>query len=222
MVYLIFGSCQENKKSTAKEPKKNEVKKLKKHKEKRFESIDYDQAKWSEIKNNMYYQLDIRYATENNFMKQKIYNCGRCFLDVDTKKKLDLVAKDLYKKSYKIILYDCFRPSTYQQKLWDIMPNASYVTPPQKGSMHSRGSAIDLSLITLDNKLIEMGTSYDFFGPKAHYLSDEISETAKLNRKILRESMEKYGFKGIRTEWWHFSNPEKYKPLSDWTWSCTN
>ena len=187
-----------------------------------FHSIDYDSEVWSEIKNNEYYQLDIRYATDNNFMNQKIYPCGRCFLDIQTKKMLENAAKDFHKLGYKILLYDCYRPKPMQQKLWDIKPNASYVTPPWKGSMHNRGSAVDMGLILLDGSPVDMGTEYDFFGPRAHYTFSELSETVTNNRKLLRSTMEKSGFTGIRTEWWHFSYKESPSPISDWVWLCEN
>ena len=101
------------------------------------------------------------------------------------------------------------------------MPDASYVTPPQKGSMHNRGHAIDLGLIDLDTgNLLEMGTDFDHFGPKAHYTFAKLPQKTIENRKLLRQIMEEQGFQGIRTEWWHFSYKNEIAPFSDWLWPC--
>ena len=130
-------------------------------------------------------------------------------------------AQELQEKGYGIMVYDCYRPRPYQQKLWDIMPNAMYVTPPKKGSMHNRGHAIDMSLFDLKTgEMIDMGTDYDFFGPEAHYAFPNATKNVKRNRYILRSIMEKHGFVGIRTEWWHFSYKKALQPFSDWLWNC--
>jgi D-alanyl-D-alanine dipeptidase len=165
-------------------------------------------------------QLDIRYATKNNFTKEQIYPCGRCFLRKEAKQALAEAEKELKKKGYKFVLFDCYRPATAQQKLWEIVPNPDYVTPPEKGSMHNRGLAVDLSLMDIDGNLLDMGTSYDYFGKEAH--TDYMDQPKEVldNRKLLTETMEKYGFKGIRTEWWHFSFQNLSSPINSWEWGC--
>lgn len=181
---------------------------------------DYDTTQWTEIFDDAYYALDLRYATSDNFMDQQIYDCGRCFLEKDTKRRLDSVAIELRKEGYRLLLFDCFRPLPFQQKLWDIKPSANYVTPPWKGSMHNRGLAIDLSLEDSTGTQVDMGTSFDFFGPKAHSMYQGLPKKIIENRKRLRSAMKKHGFTGIRTEWWHFSNKNVTSELSEWQWSC--
>lgn len=183
-------------------------------------SLDYDTTRWVEITDNDFFSLDIRYASENNFMKQSIYDCPRCFLDIRTAKMLKEASIEFKKHSYKILLFDCYRPLPFQEKLWNLMPNATYVTPPSKGSMHNRGSAVDISLLKTDGRSVDMGTDYDHFGKNAHYDYIEIDSSIIANRQLLRSTMEKYGFRGIRTEWWHFSNQESPADLSDWLWPC--
>ena len=91
--------------------------------------------------------VDIRYATPDNFTGIRLYDCGRCFLHPTVAKALQRAAEDFKKQGYKIILFDCYRPLSIQRKLWEKVPDARYVTPLAKGSMHNRGAAIDLSLI---------------------------------------------------------------------------
>lgn len=175
---------------------------------------------WQELTENEGYQVDIRYATKNNFTKQKIYDCGRCFLRPEAAQKLDNIRQELEEEyGYGIKLFDCFRPRPYQQKLWDIVPDPDYVTPPQKGSMHSRGLAVDLTLTDQDGRELDMGTPFDFFGKEAHHAYTDLPDQVLKNRALLKNVMEKYGFRAITTEWWHYSLNISY-PLDNWLWPC--
>lgn len=193
-----------------------------KPKEKEFPNLpDYDTTAWTELVDSDKFLLDVRYATPNNFMKEVIYDCGRCFLRPNVANQLNKVAKELAKQNYGLILYDCYRPLPAQQKLWNIMPNASYVTPPKKGSMHNRGHAVDIGLIDLQTReILDMGTEFDYFGKKAHYTYQDHAPKVMKRRILLRKTMEKYGFSGIRTEWWHFSIKKHAAALSSWEWEC--
>jgi zinc D-Ala-D-Ala dipeptidase len=164
--------------------------------------------------------LDIRYATANNFTHSKIYDCPRCLLRPEAAAALADAHKALQRKGYGFKMFDCYRPRPYQQRLWDKVPNPDYVTPPSKGSMHSRGAAVDLTLVDAEGKELDMGTPYDFFGRAAHTDHNDLPAKVLENRKLLRETLEAYGFRGIRTEWWHFSYQGKDFPLSDYVWPC--
>jgi len=165
-------------------------------------------------------KLDIRYATADNFTKSKIYDCPRCLLRPDAAKALVKAHKALQKRGLGLKMYDCYRPRPYQQRLWDKVPNPDYVTPPAKGSMHSRGAAVDLTLVDKNGKELDMGTPYDFFGKEAHTDNTNLPATVLVNRRLLSDALEAAGFKGIRTEWWHFSFQGKNYPLSDYVWPC--
>lgn len=183
--------------------------------------LDYDTVAWKEITTESGIQLDIRYATENNFTNKQIYGCGRCFLRPALTNKLIQLQKDVSKRyGLGLKLFDCYRPRPAQQKLWDIVPDARYVTPPAKGSMHNRGLAVDITLVDKDGKELDMGTEYDFFGPKAYTTNTSLPADILKNRKILTAMMEAHGLKGIRTEWWHFSLKTMKAELSDWEWNC--
>lgn len=175
---------------------------------------------WISFSENEYQNLDIRYATKNNFVKEAMYECGKCFLRREAGEALQKVAQSLAQINYKLVLFDCYRPKPVQQKLWDKVPNPSYVTPPKKGSMHNRGVAVDLSIMDDKGNYLEMGTGYDFFGVEAHTDNFDHPEAVLKNRRLLDDLMVKYGFKGIRTEWWHFSFVDGSYEIADWEWEC--
>jgi len=164
--------------------------------------------------------LDIKYATTDNFTKSKIYDCPSCLLRPEAAEAIVKAHKSLRKRGLGLKMFDCYRPRLYQQRLWDKVPNPDYVTPPAKGSMHSRGAAVDLTLVDANGKELDMGTPYDFFGKEAHTDNNNLPTKVLANRQLLRETLAAVGFKGIRTEWWHFSYQNKVWPLSDYVWPC--
>lgn len=182
--------------------------------------VDYDTSQWKELTTAMGFVIDIRYATKNNFVKEVIYPCGRCFLKPKAADALIKINTQLKAKGLAIKLFDCYRPAPAQQKLWDEVPDRNYVAPPWEGSMHTRGVAVDLTLVSLDGKELDMGTAYDFFGPEAHHNYTKHTATVVKNRTLLKTTMEAAGYQAIRTEWWHYSLKSVMPPLYDWQWSC--
>ena len=187
-------------------------------------SIDYDTSLWTDIARlDERIQFDIRYATDNNFVDEQLYECPRCFLRPDAAAALLKVHDELIKAGYGLKLFDCYRPLTIQKRLWEKVPNASYVTPPKKGSMHNRGFAVDATLVDSLGVVLDMGTAFDFFGRKAHHDFYDLDKAILNRRKVLKEAMAKFGFKHIRTEWWHYSFKGPYTSpfkLADFQWEC--
>lgn len=181
---------------------------------------DYDTSRWTELTPADGLLLDLRYATANNFVQAPVYPCGRCFLQPAAASALEKVVLELKTKGYRLKLLDCYRPAPAQQKLWDKVPNPDYVAPPAEGSMHTRGVAVDLTVIDTSGREIDMGTPYDFFGPEAHQDYLALPESVLFNRLLLRNAMEAAGFQAIRTEWWHFSLRDAMPPLENWQWPC--
>jgi D-alanyl-D-alanine dipeptidase len=185
---------------------------------------DYDTILWSEIafqENQI--QIDLRYASENNFVKEQLYDCPRCFLRPEAAVALYDVQESLQEKGYRLKLFDCYRPTSIQKKLWEKVPNASYVTPPNKGSMHNRGYAVDATLINAEGMEVNMGTEFDYFGRRAHHDNRDLDSDILKNRDLLKNTMAEFGFKHIRTEWWHYSFQGPYQSpfkLADFQWSC--
>lgn len=165
--------------------------------------------------------LDIKYATSDNFLKQQVYECPACFLRHDAAQALVKANAELMKKGYRIKVFDCYRPLAVQRKMWKILPNTPYVANPAKGSKHNRGAAVDLTLVTLDGKELDMGTPFDFFGKKAHHAYKNLPKQVLENRTLLKNTMDKYNFRSISSEWWHY----EYRPLQtakveNFTWDC--
>ena len=182
---------------------------------------DYDTSLWTElVQINSDIRLDLRYATANNFVKSQLYECGRCLLRPEVAEAVVKAHQILSRQGIGLKMYDCYRPRPVQQKLWDIVPNASYVTPPAKGSMHNRGCAVDLTLVDGEGNELDMGTEFDFFGKAAHHTTLDLPEEVLANRRLLKETMASVGLKSIRTEWWHYSYPGCSYALSDMLWEC--
>jgi D-alanyl-D-alanine dipeptidase len=153
-------------------------------------------------------------------VEEQLYECGRCFLRHEPAKQLVKANKALVKNGFRFKMFDCYRPLPVQQRLWDKFQNASYVTPPSKGSMHNRGLAVDLTIVDSTGQELDMGTPFDFFGKQAHHTYTKFSDTVLANRSLLKSMMGIVGFNSIRTEWWHYSYPVKMYELSSMEWNC--
>lgn len=182
---------------------------------------DYNTNEWDEISyDDDSILLDLRYAQTNNFVKKKLYKCPRCFLRPDIAEKLNSANRELLKKGYKLMVFDCYRPKPVQEELWKMVPDEDYVAAPWKGSMHNRGLAVDLTIADKNDNELDMGTPFDFFGEEAHFSYTNLPPQVLANRQLLKSTMEKYGFQSIRTEWWHYSVSAGSYPISDWQWQC--
>lgn len=176
---------------------------------------------WTEIKElDPTILLDLRYATDNNFVKEKMYDCGRCFFRTAVAEALVKAHKLLKKKGLGLKMYDCYRPRPIQWKLWNKVPDPRYVADPRKGSMHNRGMAADLTIVDKDGKELDMGTDFDYFGEKAYHAYTKLPKEVLENRQLLKKTMADVGMKFTTTEWWHYSYRAKTFPIADWVWEC--
>ncbi len=156
-------------------------------------------------------KVELFYATENNFTGQRIYGFTEPYLRYGTVKKLQLVQKDLAQKGLYLKIWDGFRPTAAQFKLWDIFPDPTYVSDPNKGfSSHSRGNTVDLTLVCADGTEVRMPTSFDDFSALADRDYSDCPTEAAENARLLEKTMEKYGFRPYFGEWWHFSDVDSY------------
>jgi D-alanyl-D-alanine dipeptidase len=164
---------------------------------------------------------DMKYATTDNFLKAKLYDCAECFLRLKTVNALVEANKKFIKKGYKIKIFDCYRPLDIQKKMWKIVPNPEYVANPAKGSIHNRGGAVDITLVDSNGKELEMGTSFDYFGIEASHKYLNVSEEVKANRELLKRIMNKNGFNSFDSEWWHYNLRSALKEkVSNFKWDC--
>lgn len=165
--------------------------------------------------------FDMKYATADNFLKEKVYPCEECFLRVKTIKSLLEANKLFIEKGYKIKLYDCYRPKAIQKKMWKIVPDANYVANPKTGSIHNRGGAVDITLLDSLGVELNMGTKFDFFGPEAGHNYTNFPEEILNNRKFLKEIMLQNNFQSFDSEWWHYNlNGSKKDKVENLKWRC--
>ena len=160
---------------------------------------------------------DLRYATKDNFTHKKLYQNGRqTFLRLPVANALQKVQDNLNRKGYGLKIFDAYRPYTVTKTMWNLIHDERYVADPSKGSGHNRGLSVDLTIINLiDGSELNMGTGFDNFTDTAHQMFRNLPEDVLSNRKFLKETMEKYGFKALETEWWHYSwtNDRNYEVL---------
>lgn len=185
------------------------------------ELVMKDSSDWQEINMDAKGMVNkMAYADTANFMGQKIYPCAKCFLRPEVAEALEKANTLASAKNLKLVIFDCYRPYGYQQKMFEIVNNPKYVAPPGKGSNHNRGAAVDLSLADNEGNLLDMGNEFDDFSSLSHYISDKISAKAQNNRKQLRDIMKEAGFTPYDNEWWHFDYRKKRYETSDFRWEC--
>ena len=161
-------------------------------------------------------RIEIRYATTNNFMKEILYPAPRALALPEVAQSLSRIQEKLEKEGLGLKIFDAYRPLSVQKKMWKKFPIEGYIANPLKGSNHNRGAAVDLTLVDKDGKELPMPSEYDEFSERAHQDYAVGPEELRNNRKILREAMEREGFKAITTEWWHYDYKDaKNYPVLD-------
>lgn len=164
---------------------------------------------------------DMKYATSDNFLKAKVYDCAECFLRLKTVKAIVEANKTFMEMGYKIKFFDCYRPLEIQKKMWKIVSNPSYVADPSKGSIHNRGGAVDITLVDSNGKELDMGTSFDFFGIEAGHDYLNLSPEILANRQLLKKIMKEKGFNSLDSEWWHYNLKSALNDkVSNAKWNC--
>ena len=178
--------------------------------------------------------MDLRYATANNFVGAKVdgYGAARCLLSEPAARALAAVQADLAAGGLGLVVFDCYRPQRAVDHFvrWSREPEdpasaarhhprvpkhalfeAGYIAAR---SGHSRGSTVDVTLARSCGEHVvplDMGSAFDFFDPRSHYSSDQVTSEQRENRRQLRALMERHGFRGFEPEWWHFTlNDEPY------------
>ncbi len=161
--------------------------------------------------------IDIPYATTNNITGKKLYDCKECYLLYQTVKDLLKVQEIFKQKGFKLKLLDCYRPYDVQKILYDAFPVSGYVADPVGGSIHNRGTAVDLTLVDSFGNELDMGSEYDELSVRSNHGYIGFPDTVLQNRKLLRETMNACNFVTIRLEWWHYNHQfaRKYPKLND-------
>ena len=151
--------------------------------------------------------LDIRYASEKNFLSTPVYTQARAFMQRTAAEALVRVLHKLQPLGYGLLIHDAYRPWYVTKIFWDATPSEGkiFVADPQKGSKHNRGCAVDLTLYDLaTGQPIEMPGLYDEMSPRSFPNFPGGTSLQRWHRDLLRRAMESEGFTVNEDEWWHF------------------
>ena len=162
--------------------------------------------------------IDLKYAGADNFTGKPVYRRAACYLHKDGADSLRKVITLAAQIGMRFKIFDAFRPSEAQWVLWNHTPNPDFLADPNKGSPHSRGVAVDLTLVNSEGLELEMGTGFDEFRPRSYHGAADISQEAQWNRLLLLGLMTAAGWNFYPNEWWHyqlFNAHANYPLLSD-------
>ena len=162
-------------------------------------------------------EIELAYATANNITGKPIYAYPRCYLHRDAAEALARAIELARALGYRFKIFDAFLPSEAQWTLWKKDPNPEFLADPRRGSPHSRGVAVDLTLLDAAGRELEMGTGFDEFRPIAHHARTDVPVEAQRNRAILLGIMTAAHWDFYRNEWWHYQlfNSRNYPVYSD-------
>jgi len=161
-------------------------------------------------------RFDLRYATTNNFMHKRLYPVAKGYLHRDAATALAEVQRELAAKNLGLKVYDAYRPLSVQQQMWDLIHDERYVSnPAMNAGRHTRGTAVDLTLVDQHGHELRMPTAFDDFTERAHRGAAGIPPDAARNAKLLEDVMVRHGFIPYPFEWWHFDyrNWKRRSPL---------
>lgn len=161
--------------------------------------------------------LDIAYAGGGNFTGKPVYARAACYLHRDAALLLGRAVTLAAEIGYRLLIFDGFRPTEAQWVLWNHTPDPEFLADPRRGSPHSRGIAVDLTLTDPRGKPLEMGTGFDEFSPRSHHGARDIPTEAQANRHLLLGLMTAAGWDFYRNEWWHYQmfDARGYPLISD-------
>jgi len=171
-------------------------------------------------------ELDIRYYGKDNFVGERIdgYEAARCFITTEAAFALKEVQADLKPFGLGLKVFDAYRPQRavnhfvrWAKELGNTKMKLKYYPDVQKKNLfkdgyiaaksgHSRGSSVDVTIISLDNlQELDMGTHWDFFGPLSWPQNLTLTLEQRAHRMLLQSLMLRHGFRALKEEWWHFS-----------------
>ncbi len=157
-------------------------------------------------------EIDLRYATSDNFTGQVIYDFEDAYLRYGTLKKLMAASEILNEAGYGIKIWDAFRPVSAQATLFEVHPDPNVVSHPVTGyRAHCRGNAVDMTLVDLSTgEELPMPTGFDDFTALADRNYSDCDPALAANAQLLEQVMSECGFKPLQTEWWHFTDTDTY------------
>lgn len=185
--------------------------------------------------------LEIRYFSTYNFVGERIrgYEEPVALVTKEAASALKKASDYLAEKGYRLKIFDAYRPQCavdhfkeWAKDLGDTLMKPYFYPFKNKNvlfkegyiashSGHSRGSTLDLTIFNMrTGKEVDMGGTFDYFGERSHTFFSNITKEQMANRLILKEAMEKFGFRNYSSEWWHYTL--KNEPYPDTYFTFTN
>ena len=174
-------------------------------------------AHFMSLKELVNIDVDLRYTTSNNFLMRVLYQGLDCaYLRVEAALALEQAARWLsaHRPAHRIRVLDALRPQRVQEQLYSELantPQSMYLAHPQRGSIHSFGMALDVTLLGDDGQELDMGSAFDEMTlvshpdrEAEHLAAGVLTPEHLINRGWLRAAMRQAGFHSIHSEWWHF------------------
>lgn len=155
--------------------------------------------------------IDLVYATPDNLAGRPVYAPGaRCALRPEAAACLSRAASAARRAGFTLKIYDAYRPAAAQAVFWAECPDPRYVSDARKGSNHTRGTAVDVTLLDENGSELDMGTGFDAMQDQSHHDRDDLPPAVTRNRMLLLGIMLRAGFRSINTEWWHYELPDSH------------
>jgi zinc D-Ala-D-Ala dipeptidase len=151
--------------------------------------------------------IDLVYATNRNLTGKPIYKTAHCLLLAPAEAALRRAVAIAASFGMKLKIFDAYRPPQAQQVLWDFLPDPTYVADLTRGSNHSRGTALDLTLVDANGADLDMGTGFDAMTVESEHFHSGLPQHVQHNRTLLLGVMHGAGFNHIPSEWWHYELP---------------
>ena len=188
---------------------------------KRVEDISVDPA-FRHLSTLRGVPFDLRYAGSNNFAGRSLYGRLDCaWLRREAAEGLEAAAAWLRtnRPGWRLLVLDALRPQRVQEAIWvDVAgtPAQEYFANPERGSVHSYGMAVDVTLLLPDSTEADMGSGFDEMTlashpalHAAHLASGVLSAAQVAERDCLLSAMQHGGYAGIPNEWWHFDHGDR-------------
>ncbi len=152
--------------------------------------------------------LDMKYATEDNFLGRVLYPDDRAFLLAEVADALSAARRRLEKLDLGLKVYDAFRPTWVQQEMWKAFPNPEFVADPDgDSSNHCKGTAVDCWVVDRWGRELAKPTGFDQFGKEARRDYMDLPIDVLKHRAIVEDALRCEGFQPLASEFWHYDFP---------------
>jgi len=154
--------------------------------------------------------IDLVYATDRNLAGRAVYAVARCALRPQAAACLLRAAVAARRAGCTLKILDAYRPPRAQEIFWALCPDPRYIADASLGSNHTRGVAVDVTLVDEHGRVLDMGTDFDAMEDRSHHDRDDLPPSVQRNRSLLLGIMLHAGFRPIATEWWHYELPDAH------------